>query len=91
MMKILVEDVVLRLRVGNTIEEAIKVNIGVPQVDCLSPLLFIIYLADALNSMEHTCITTSQHITKHDYFKHNTNSLIIDQQYAVDVNWITKR
>ena len=41
MMKILVEDVILTVRVGNTMGEKINTNIGVPQGDCLSPFLFI--------------------------------------------------
>ena len=33
MMKILVEDVILRVKIGQTTGEAIKTNIGIPQGD----------------------------------------------------------
>ena len=45
MMKILIEDVSLRVRIGKSIGNEINTNEGVPQGDCLSPILFIVYLA----------------------------------------------
>ncbi len=42
--KILVEDVKLTVRVGNNLGNKITTNIGVLQGDCLSPILFIIHL-----------------------------------------------
>ncbi len=47
MIKILVEDVKLIVRVGNNLGNKITTNIGVPQGDCLSPILFIIHLASS--------------------------------------------
>ena len=49
-LKILTEDVTLRVKIENEIGIDIITDIGVPQGDCLSALLFIIYLAFALNS-----------------------------------------
>ena len=43
--KILVEDVVLQVRNRETVGEKFVTNLGVPQGDCLSPMLFILYLA----------------------------------------------
>ena len=48
MMKILIEAVSLRVRIGKSIGDEINTNICVPQGDCLSPILFSIYLAEAL-------------------------------------------
>ena len=80
MMKILVEDVILRVKIGKTTGEAIKTNIGIPQGDCLSPILFILYLAEALKP--------TRTVAKPPNFD-STKILMIDQQYADDVSWIT--
>ena len=50
MIKIPVKDVKLNVRIGNTRGEKISTNIGVPQGDCLNPILFIVYLAEALKT-----------------------------------------
>ena len=50
MMKILLKDVKLGLRIGKEFGEKITTNIGVPQGDCLSQILFTVYLPDALQT-----------------------------------------
>ena len=50
--KILIEDVNLIVRCGNTYGKAFTTNTGVPQGDCLSPIFFILYLAKAINEEE---------------------------------------
>ena len=48
MMKNLVENVKLRVRIGKSLGKEINTNIGIPQGDCLSLILFVLYLAEAL-------------------------------------------
>eukprot|EP00794_Sanderia_malayensis_P008267 gene8266-biopygen6685 len=87
MIKILVEDVKLTVRVGNSLGEKIITNIGVPQGDCLSPILFIIHLAAALKPTLNIGLLKA--IRDHDYGKYTISPFIIDQQYADDTGWIT--
>ena len=53
----------------------IKTNTGVPQGDCLIPILFIIYLAEAI---QPKCfITNPQH--REDHNKNVNTNIMIDQ------------
>src|SRR5207245_5187125 len=47
-LRILIEEVVIQIRNNKTVGEAFKAYIGIPQRDCLSPVLFTLYLAKAL-------------------------------------------
>ena len=85
MMKTPIENVNLKVRIENILGASIKTNIGVPQVDCLSPVLFVLYLAEAL---KETCnIMKPSHEEDHRYAQ-DTN-FILRQQYADDVSWVT--
>ena len=80
MIKGLVEDVILRVKIGKTTGEAIRTNIGIPQGDCMSQILFILYLAEALKQTK--TLAKPPHLD-------STKTLMIGQQYADDVRWIT--
>ena len=84
MMKILIEDVSLKVRIGKSIGNEINTNIGVPQGDCLIPILFIVYLAEALKPTRS--IATPPNVEDHCYSRFSTRLLMIDQQYADDTS-----
>ena len=50
LMKILLKDAKLSVRIGKEFGEKIATNIGVPQGDCLSPILYTLYLVDSLKT-----------------------------------------
>ncbi len=74
-------------------------TVGVPHRDCFSPVLFTIYLAKALRGeiTDHTYarpITYNEmiapHIIDHAYSHPSKDQpVLIDQQYADDVGWIS--
>lgn len=101
-LKILITDVRLQVRIGNELGEKIVTDIGVPQGDCLSPILFTLYLANAMT--ERRTILEEEHnynkhhqdasntipkiLQEHSYSKTKQGGFFMDQQYADDVGWI---
>ena len=83
MMKVLVENVKLKVKIGNEIGNDIHTNIGIPQGDCLSAIFFIVYLAEALKPILHTNNMEGQRNSK------DAHKVIINQQYADDISWLT--
>ena len=53
MISILLKDVRITVRIKNTSGESFTTNVGVPQGDCLSPVLFTYYLAKAINQFRN--------------------------------------
>ena len=67
--KLLLEDVSLIVRCGSSYGEEFKTNIGTPQGDCASPILFTLYLANALQDQpkpEHDHTYSVQHKPKEE-------------------------
>ena len=100
MLYILFNDVNLKVRCGKTTGEKINTNIGVPQCDCLSPVLFTLYLVAALetkrNREDHNYSKPSSrstvanhrypHVEEHIYNR-TKYTILIDQQYADGIGW----
>ena len=51
LMHILINDITLNVRIGKAVGEDIHTNVGICQGDCLSALLFILYLAKAMTPL----------------------------------------
>ena len=51
MMHVLMNDVILNVRLGDKTGSNINTSVGICQGDCLSALLFIIYLASAIKPL----------------------------------------
>ena len=103
MISMLIRDVELVVKCGKEKGAPFKTNIGVPQGDCLSPVLFTLYLAKALEQdkseieQEHNYSQIKienewmlpKHLEDHSYYQIATPRIHIDQQYADDIGYIT--
>ena len=103
MFYLLLKDVKINIKVNNEIGEEIITNIGAPQGDCASAILFTFYLAKSLQAKKHAAEnehnyaiakeetpTQPKHLQDHTYSgTHPKKNLIINQQYADDIGWIT--
>ena len=73
LLHVLINDVFIRVRVGEDLSEEIKTLIGIIQGDCLSAILFIFYLALSLTPKENTdhtyCIQNFAQIKWKNYVK----------------------
>ena len=90
MLYIQINDVNLKVKCGKTTGEKINTNIGVPPCDCLSSVLFTLYLAAALEtkrnrddhnySKSSSCRTvanhTYPHVEEHSYNRTKDTILI---------------
>ena len=70
LVKILIQDVQLSVKVGDKVGRVFTTNVGTPQGDCLSPTLFTLYLAKALKECD----------------PHSTDAVINDHTYCKPFN-----
>ena len=84
---LLLKDVEIQVKIDKHYGETISTNIGAPQGDCASAILFTLYLAKALQDKKLLDPPeTSQSAQQPSSNQHN---LTIDQQYADDIGWAT--
>ncbi len=78
---VLLKDVRLQVRCGKTMGEQFTTMIGVLQGDCLSPVLFTLYLAKALEDQgrheDHTYTEILQ-LQDHNYKTKNDHNITKD-------------
>lgn len=106
LVKLLIKEVGLELavRVGIDIGTKFKTNIGTPQGNCISPILFTCHLAkalrderDRLNELDdHTYPirkirppTIPKEVEDHTYSISRDIPTVIELQYADDICWIS--
>ena len=93
---ILLKDIKIAIKIENETGNFFTTNIGTPQGDCLSAVLFTLYLAKALkteNTSDHNYTNREKqpepnHLADHNYNKAREQYTVIDQQYADDIGWI---
>ena len=92
MMHILINDVILNVRVGSKIGRDILTAIGICQGDCLSALLFILYLAYAIKPIpQHTAREDHREVmwSALDWLiRKDEHDVEIDPKYADDITFI---
>jgi len=88
MLSILIKDVELQVRCGQMLGDKFKTNIGVPQGDCLSPVLFTLYLAKSKFADYEKQETQTM---DHTYCKNNIPSEDILPPHLIDHNYSVKR
>ena len=96
MVKILVEDVKLLVRIGRETSDPFNTKIGVPQGDCLSLILFTLYLVKALeekndqedheNTREEKGTNLPPYLSDHTYAKDHTVGTLKEPKYADDIS-----
>lgn len=82
LIKILIKDVQLSVKINGQTGTAFRTNIGTPQGDGLSPILFTLYLAKALTPSPPPALAD------HAYFSNAPPGKMIPLQYADDICWI---
>jgi hypothetical protein len=100
-LQILLKDVTLQVRCGKQLGQKFTTNIGIPQGDCLSPILFTLYLAKAMKTKDaendHAYSLSNQPSEKllpkliqdHNYVVKQSHDVMIDEQFADDISWLS--
>ena len=101
LIRLLVKNVSLKVRVGSETSNPFTTKMGVPQGDCLSPILFTLYLAKALQdhpqmedhpyakapTKESTPEDLPPEMRDHMYCTPPEYGTIIRPKYAGDIGW----
>ena len=83
-MKILLKDVTLQVKKNKTKGQTFTTTLGVPQGDCLSAILFTLYLSNTLS------IKIPTHLCDHKY--HSANNMFLKPiEHLHDHNYCTKQ
>ena len=85
--KLLIENVRLIVDVSGHRGEAFTTNVGTPQGDCLSPVLFTLYLAKTLSKIKETP-GLPREVQDHSYAEYTDSGVLINLQYADDICWV---
>ena len=91
MMDLLITDVLINVRVGSEIGEDIYTNIGVCQGDCLSAIIFIVYLSQAIKPLPKNTSREDHQIIWSDLdwlIDKDKHKVELDPKYADDINFI---
>jgi len=103
--KLLITQVNLQVRNNNTTGEKFQTSKGIPQEDCLSPILFIYYLAETLKDNkengtileDHTYNKnfnnerkTPRHLIDHDYSVYQGQGININQEFADNISRLNR-
>ena len=88
MIKLMIDDVKLAVKNGNEMGNPFNTNIGTPQEDCISSILFTLYLANALKC---TNSRTPTEIADHNYFADETQRPMTTPTHLGDHNYIKPR
>ena len=91
MIRFLLSNTAIEIRIhGSTEKHPFKSNIGIPQGDGLSPVLFIIYLEAALREIRQhrESMRIGKHKLEHNYAKQEKINLPDEIIYADDVDFV---
>ena len=88
MIRVLLSNTSLELKMKDTVTKMFKSNIGSPQGDGLSGLLFDVYFENSLRKIRYKMITNNA-IIEHSYFKIKQELLPTESIYADDADFMT--
>ena len=85
-LSLLIQDVNIRVRNGSELGSKFETNLGIPQGDCLSPILFTFFLVNSLKEQNETSSTAKD---CNCLTKQPSKDLNTAQQFADDLNYIS--
>ena len=92
MTHVLINDVILNVKIGDKTGPDIHTNIGICQGDCLSPLLFILYLGFAVKSLPPVNSAIDYHkplwSTLDWIIDRDVHKITIDLKHADDISFL---